>query len=112
MLSSSSFLKRARRTHPERDPTDSLRPDGFVKPGVNPDILGAHLLLGELLDLLDSTGSLVLEPDTMEPFVHVDGIFPGHNLSHCGGSLLVSLDWHREARIVSLSCRSESSSNS
>ena len=34
----------------------NLGPDGLVEPGVDPHILGAHLLLGELLDLLDSWG--------------------------------------------------------
>ena len=31
---------------------DHLGPDGLVEPGVDPHVLGAHLLLGKLLDLL------------------------------------------------------------
>ena len=38
--------------HPEGDAPHSLGPDGFVEPGVNPHVLGAHLLLSKLLDLL------------------------------------------------------------
>ena len=38
--------------HPEGDAPHSLGPDGLVESGVNPHILGAHLLLSKLLDLL------------------------------------------------------------
>ena len=38
--------------HPEGDTPHSLGPDGLVQPGVDPHVLGAHLLLGKLLDLL------------------------------------------------------------
>ena len=31
---------------------DHLGPDGLVEPGVDPHVLGAHLLFGKLLDLL------------------------------------------------------------
>ncbi len=37
---------------PERSAPDTLGPDGLVKPGVNPHVLCAHLLLRKLLDLL------------------------------------------------------------
>ena len=42
--------------------------------------LGAHLLLSKLLDLLDSPGRLVLEPDSMQPLVHVDCVLAGNDL--------------------------------
>ena len=37
---------------PEWNSSDTLCPDSLVQPGVDPDILGAHLLLSKLLDLL------------------------------------------------------------
>ena len=42
--------------------------------------LGSHLLLSKLLDLLDSPGRLVLEPDPMQPLVHVNGVLTGDDL--------------------------------
>ena len=39
--------------HPEGDAPHSLGPDGLVKPGVDPHVLGAHLLLSKLLDFLE-----------------------------------------------------------
>ena len=42
--------------------------------------LGAHLLLSKLLDLLYSSGCLVLEPDAMQPLVHVDSVLAGDDL--------------------------------
>ena len=41
---------------PEGDAPDALGPDGLVEPGVDPDVLGPHLLLRELLDLLHRPG--------------------------------------------------------
>ena len=38
--------------HPEGDTPYALGPDGLVQSGVNPHVLGAHLLLSKLLDLL------------------------------------------------------------
>ena len=38
--------------HPEGDTPNTLGPDGLVEPGVNPDILGSHLLFSKLFDLL------------------------------------------------------------
>ena len=52
----------------------------LVKSGVDPDVGGSHLLLGELLHLLDGTGGTVLESDAMEPLVKVDGVLTGHHL--------------------------------
>merc|ERR1719297_662813 len=76
--------------HPKGDAPHSLGPDGLVEPGVDPHVLCAHLLLGKLLDLLHSPRSLVLEADTMQPLVHVDGVLPRHHLSHGGGLLLLT----------------------
>ena len=59
---------------------DHLGPDGLVEPGVDPDVGGAHLLLGKLLDLLDSPGRLVLEPNPVQPLMHVDGVLTGDDL--------------------------------
>merc|ERR1712062_239008 len=73
--------------HPEGDSPHSLGPDGLVQPGVDPHVLGAHLLLSKLLNLLHSTGSAVLEPDTVQPLVQVDGVLPGDDLAHGGPSL-------------------------
>ena len=42
--------------------------------------LGSHLLLSKLLDLLDSPGRLVLEPDSMQSLVHVDCVLAGDDL--------------------------------
>ena len=61
----------------------------FVQSGFDPNVVGAHLLLGELLDLLDSTRSTVLETDAMKPLVEVDGVLAGHNLTHGGGLLFL-----------------------
>ena len=38
--------------HPEGDTPNTLGPNGLVEPGVDPDMLGSHLLLRKLLDLL------------------------------------------------------------
>lgn len=65
----------------------------LVEPGVDPDVLGAHLLFCELLDLLDGAGCTVLETDPVEALVKVDGVLPGHHLTH-GGSLLLVLRTH------------------
>ena len=69
---------------------DALGPEVLVEPGVDTDVLGAHLLLGKLLDLLDGPGSAVLEADAVEPLVQVDGVFSGHHLAH-GGALALLL---------------------
>merc|ERR1719384_2182390 len=73
--------------HPEGDAPHALGPDGLVQPCVDPHVLGSHLLLCKLLDLLDSSGSPVLEADAVEPLVEVDSVFAGHHLAHCAGLL-------------------------
>ena len=40
--------------HPEGNAPHSLGPDGLVEPGVDPHVLGPHLLLSKLLDLLNN----------------------------------------------------------
>ena len=52
----------------------------LVESGVDPDVGGSHLLLGELLHLLDGTWGTVLESDAMEPLVKVDGVRTGNHL--------------------------------
>ena len=39
--------------HPEGDTPHALGPDGLVQPCVDPHVLGSHLLLCKLLDLLN-----------------------------------------------------------
>merc|ERR1719477_21749 len=68
----------------------TLCPDSLVQAGVDPDILGAHLLLSKLLDLLNSSGCAILEPNTVQPLVHVDGVLTGNDLAHGGATLLLS----------------------
>ena len=38
---------------------------------------------------LDGSGSPVLEADSVEPLVHIDGVLPGHNLSDSGALLFL-----------------------
>ena len=44
---------------------DTLVPNMLVQSGVDSHVIGSHLLLGKLLDLLDSTGSTVFEPNSV-----------------------------------------------
>ena len=66
------------------DLLDSLGPEVLVESGVDPNVGGSHLLLSELLHLLDGTGGTVLKADAMEPLVKVDGVLTGHHLHHGG----------------------------
>ena len=63
----------------------------LVKPGVNSKIMCSHLLLGKLLDLLDSSRGPVIEADAVEMFVEVDGVLPGHHFNHGGTLTLLEL---------------------
>ena len=45
--------------HPEWNSSHSLSPDSLVQPGVDTDILGAHLLLSKLLDLLENNTEFI-----------------------------------------------------
>ena len=72
----------------------------LVEPGVNAHVIGSHLLLGELLDLLDSPGSAVLEADAVKPLVQVDGVLAGHHLAHGRAfGLLLTLRGHLGSRL-------------
>ena len=59
---------------------DSLGPDVLVQTGVDAHILGAHLLLGELADLLDGPGSALLEANLVDALRHVNGALARHHL--------------------------------
>lgn len=52
----------------------------FVETGVDAHVLGAHLLLGELADLLDGPGSALLEANLVDALRHVDGALARHHL--------------------------------
>ena len=41
--------------HPEGDAPHSLGPDGLVQPSINPHVLGSHLSLSKLFDLLKAS---------------------------------------------------------
>merc|ERR1719186_1259693 len=88
--------------HPEWNSTDTLGPDGLVQASIDPDVLGSHLLLSKLLDLLDGPGRLVLEPDSMQSLVHVDRVLAGNDLAHGGDLLLLTTGWHFEKELGSL----------
>jgi hypothetical protein len=62
----------------------------LVQPGIDPHVAGSHLLLGELLHLLDGAGSTVLEANSMQSFVEIDGVLASDDLTH-GGPLLLTL---------------------
>ena len=96
-LSNCQTTKASTIDKPEWNSADTLGPDGLVQASIDPDVLeyglfhgpiecvpvtdlGSHLLLSKLLDLLDSPGRLVLEPDPVQPLVHVDGVLTGDDL--------------------------------
>lgn len=49
-----------------------------------------HGLEGKLLDLLDSTGSALLEGNAVETLVEVDGVLAGDNVGDGGAASLLS----------------------
>jgi hypothetical protein len=57
-----------------RDVSDSLGPEELVESGVDSDILGLHLFLSVLNNLFDCLGSSLLELNSMESFMKVDGV--------------------------------------
>jgi len=65
--------------------SDAVGPHESVEGGVDADILGEHLLLGESLDVADAAGSSLLELDTLEHLVDVEGVVAagGLHLSLC-----------------------------
>lgn len=62
-------------------------PDGLVELHIEPDILGAHLLLCKLPDFLHSLWCTLLESHIVQPLVQVDGVLAGDSATH--GPLLV-----------------------
>ena len=66
---------------------DTLCPDRLVKLRVEPDVGGAHGLLGELDDGLDCVGSPLLERTAVHALVQVDGVFTGHDILECRACL-------------------------
>ena len=78
----------------ERDISDSLGPNVLVKSGINSNIVSFHLLLSKLLDLLDCSWGPVLEADSVETLVEVDGVLAGYHLTH-GGALTLLLAFGR-----------------
>ena len=72
----------------------------LVQPGVDTNIVGSHLLLGKLFQLLDGSGCSVLEADSVKPLVKVDGVFAGYDFTHGGAlALLLALRRHLEAKL-------------
>ena len=69
----------AGKTHADTiwDVPDSLGPEVFVEAGVDTDIGGSHLLHGELTDSLDGTWGPLLESDSKDSLVDVDGVLAG-----------------------------------
>lgn len=65
------------------DVADAVGPDEFVETGVNSDILGVHLSGGETFDVTNATGSSLLELDSVEELVYVDGVVAAGGL-HLG----------------------------
>ena len=63
-----------------RDVADTLLPDVLVELGVHADVLGSHLQRHELLDLSDGAGRFLLETNTMEALVQVDGGIPRQDI--------------------------------
>lgn len=58
---------------------DTLGPDVLVQAGVDADIVGSHLTLGKLADLLDSAWGTLLEADVVHTLGQVNGAFAGDN---------------------------------
>lgn len=58
---------------------DTLGPDVLVQAGVDADIVGSHLTLGKLADLLDGAWGTLLEADVVHTLGQVNGAFAGDN---------------------------------
>ncbi len=54
--------------------SDAVDPDESVEASVNTDVLGEHLLGSEALDVADATRSSLLELDSVEKLMDVDGV--------------------------------------
>ena len=100
--------------HPKWNTSHTLGPDCLVQSRVNSHIPSSHLGFSKLFDFLkyrkslikqlkalvppqptnlDSSWSSVLEPNTMETLVEVDGVLPGDDLPH-GSCLLLANHLH------------------
>ena len=66
---------------------DTTGPQRLVEFGVEPDIGGAHCLLGELYNGLDGMGGTLLEGAAVDALVEVDGVLAGHDILECGARL-------------------------
>ena len=77
--------------YPVGDGLDAALPESLVELGVDADVRGAHRLLCEVDDGLDSPGSALLEGAAVNTLVEVDGVFAGHDILE-GGARLASLD--------------------
>ena len=66
---------------------DTTGPQRLVEFGVEPDIGGAHCLLGEFYNGLDGMGGTLLEGAAVYPLVEVDGVFTGDNILESRASL-------------------------
>lgn len=67
-------------TETVRDTLDAGFPDLLVELGVKADVLGTHSLLSKIPDGLDGAGSALLEGNTVQPLVKVDGVLAGHDI--------------------------------
>ena len=63
----------------------------LVEPGVDPHVTGAHLSFSKLLHLFDGAGCAVLETDSVQAFVQIDGVLAGHHFRHGGRTFLLVL---------------------
>ena len=72
---------------------DPFAPDELVQADIKTNVGGSHGFGGELFDLTDGTGGLLFEPQTVQPFVKVDGVVTGDHIWCSGG---VSCLWHDE----------------
>ena len=69
--------------------SDTVGPDESVKSGVDTDVLGEHLLGGESLDVTNAAGSALLELDSLEHLVHVEGVVAAGGLHLSLGHLVI-----------------------
>lgn len=67
-----------------RNTLDSLRPQSLVELRVEADVGGAHRLLCEVDDRLDSPRCALLERAAVHPLVEVDGVLASHDILERG----------------------------
>jgi len=81
-------LARDADTEAERNTLDTTLPDLLVQLGVEADVASAHGGLSEGLDLLDGAGSALLEGNTVNTLVQVDGVLASDNIGNGGTASL------------------------